>query len=124
MDSPSHDGWIEKQSDAAAVKNDKLVDSHDVEVDKDLAPYMSTAPTQTGKPVRSLASRDVILDKTLTQEQLNPGILSLLKSNPRLIVAIGVGAMGGFMFGYDSGIIGSVQSFTGYNDMMGFYGMC
>jgi len=121
MDSPSHDDWMEKQRNAAIVKNDKLHDGHDVEVDKDLTPYVSTARTADGKPVRSLASRDVILDKSLTQQQLNPGILSLLKSNPRLMVAIGVGAMGGFMFGYDSGIIGSVQSFTGYNNMMGFY---
>src|SRR4051794_9168178 len=113
MDSPSHDDWMEKQHNAAIVKTDKLHDGHDAEVDKDLAPYVSTARTESGKPVRSLASRDVILDKSLTQTQLNPGILSLLKSNPRLMVAIGVGAMGGFMFGYDSGIIGSVQSFTG-----------
>lgn len=70
--------------------------------------------------VLPLASRDVILDSSLSHRDLNPTVLDLLKTTPRLIVAVGIGAMGGFLFGSDTGVIGSVQSFTGYNRMMGF----
>lgn len=80
------------------------------------SPGMNTAKAA----LLPLVSRDVIMDTTLTQEQLNPNVQELLKSTPRLIVAVSIGAMGGFLFGYDTGVIGSVQSFTGYNRMMGF----
>lgn len=110
MDSPRNDDLHYKQEHI----NDKL-STYD-NIDKQLDNYNDGKSTHS-----ALASRDVVIDKTLTQDQLNPGVLSLLKSNPRLLIAISIGAMGGFLFGYDSGVIGSIQSFAGYNSAMGYY---
>jgi len=69
-------------------------------------------------PIDKLGT-DVSIDEDKAHEALRPSYYNAMKHSPFLIVTTFIAALGGFLFGYDTGIINGVQVFLDFNDAMG-----
>jgi len=69
-------------------------------------------------PIDKLGT-DVEIDEDKAHEALRPSYYNAMKHSPFLIVTTFIAALGGFLFGYDTGIINGVQVFLDFNDAMG-----
>jgi len=62
---------------------------------------------------------DVEIDEEKAHDALRPSYYNAMVHSPFLIITTFIAALGGFLFGYDTGIINGVQVFLDFNDAMG-----
>jgi len=62
---------------------------------------------------------DVEIDEDAAHAALRPSYYNAMIHSPFLIITTFIAALGGFLFGYDTGIINGVQVFLNFNDAMG-----
>jgi len=62
---------------------------------------------------------DVEIDEDKAHSALRPSYYDAMVHSPFLIITTLIAALGGFLFGYDTGVINGVQVFLDFNDAMG-----
>jgi len=62
---------------------------------------------------------DVEIDEEKAHAALRPSYYNAMVHSPFLIITTLIAALGGFLFGYDTGVINGVQVFLDFNDAMG-----